>query len=122
MLTRRLRTPAKAQAFSLICIVVSTLFLAGTLAPPVRAASTIHVPQDYLTIQMAINAASPGDTIIVNSATYQENLVIGKSLNLTGVSASSTIINGTNSGPGITIANTTSVIVSGFTIRGTGFY
>ncbi|HZM20364.1 MAG TPA: hypothetical protein VFC02_01405, partial [Anaerolineales bacterium] len=46
-----------------------------------RAASLI-VPDNYPTIQEAINAASPGDTIIVRSGTYPENLTLNKSVTL----------------------------------------
>lgn len=42
----------------------------------------IQVPQDYKTIQEAINAAVPGSTIVVNFGTYQENLKIRKPLHL----------------------------------------
>ena len=40
--------------------------------------------QHYKTIQAAINAASNGDTIIVNSGTYPENVVVNKTLTLQG--------------------------------------
>lgn len=42
----------------------------------------IHVPGHYSTIQAAIGAAKPGDTIIVAAGTYTETIVINKA-NLT---------------------------------------
>lgn len=47
--------------------------------------NTIDVPGDYATIQEAINAASSGDTILVQPDTYPENILINKSLTLQGI-------------------------------------
>lgn len=41
---------------------------------------TIYVPDDYPTIQLAINNSSPGDTIIVRDGTYEENIMVNKPL------------------------------------------
>ncbi len=38
--------------------------------------STIYVPDDYPTIQQAVNASSPGYTIIVRDGVYTENVVV----------------------------------------------
>jgi pectin methylesterase-like acyl-CoA thioesterase len=43
---------------------------------------TVYVPDDYPTIQATVNAASPGDTIIVYPGTYTENVDVNKSLTI----------------------------------------
>ena len=52
----------------------------------------IHVPADYGTIQAAINAANPGDNIIVAAGNYTEQLTINKSLDLIGAGEATTTI------------------------------
>jgi parallel beta-helix repeat protein len=82
--------------------------------------NTLLVPQNYATIQQAVNAANPGDTIIVSpspSGTYAGNITISKSLILMGVSTKSVIINASNVGPGITIYATSKVTVSQLTVQ-----
>src|SRR4029077_19458484 len=79
--------------------------------------STLLVPQDYLTIQLAINAASPGDTVMVSAGVYNGNITIGKSLILMGVSATSVIVNASNLAPGITVNATSAVSISQLTIE-----
>jgi len=53
-------------------------------------------PGNYTTIQSAINAASPGDTVFVydDSSPYLETLVIPTSLSLIGENKQTTIIDG----------------------------
>jgi parallel beta-helix repeat protein len=49
------------------------------LAGKVEASpATIYVPDNYPTIQAAVNAADPGDTIIVRDGTYAENVDVDK--------------------------------------------
>ncbi|HET7405367.1 MAG TPA: NosD domain-containing protein [Candidatus Bathyarchaeia archaeon] len=78
----------------------------------------IQVPRDYGTIQAAVNAASPGDTIVVSASgsPYAGNITISKSLTLMGASPSSTVIDAGNIGPGVLINATSDVQVSGFKI------
>ena len=53
------------------------LLLALVVSTPVTAATEIHVPGDYATIQEAVDAANPGDSIIVHPGIYYQSVVIG---------------------------------------------
>src|SRR4029077_16666880 len=77
----------------------------------------IHVPFDYSTIQAAVNASNPGDTILVAAATYNETVTVSKSLSVIGAGSSSTIIDARGVGPGVNITGASGVTISGFTIR-----
>lgn len=83
------------------------------------SAKTITVSQDdtgdYVKIQDAIDNATVGDTVFVKNGTYYEDLIIDKSLNLTGESKDGTIINGTKKDYTVIINNNWTNI-SGFEI------
>jgi len=49
----------------------------------IPSSAILYVPDDYLTIQAAIDNASAGDTIIVRDGTYIENIDVDKSLTIT---------------------------------------
>lgn len=72
------RVPSAVVAYALS---TGFVFAAGS----VRAAE-IAVPEDYSSIEKAINAASPGDTIKVHPGLYKEQITISKDLTLKGVS------------------------------------
>ncbi len=93
----------------------------------VQAATRI-VPDAYPTIQAAIDAASPGDTILVRPGTYVENLTLDKSIVLTAEffdpqdpTHNTTIIDGGASGQAHTIVIPAGVspmpTIRGFVIR-----
>lgn len=65
--------------------------------------ATLVVPNDYPTIQAAINAANPGDTIVVRAGTYEENLNITKSVTISGTGVDSVILQPKVTGYGIGI-------------------
>ena len=68
-----------------VALLVLGLFeITFKFTPAVGEGSTIYVPSQYSTIQAAINAASPGDTIYVYNGTYDEQVVINKTLTLQG--------------------------------------
>jgi len=127
----------KTRKTLLTLLAISLLFLlhlqnqtihiqvAKAAEPNGNSPSTIYVPDNYSTIQEAINAASPGDTIIVGEGTYYENLVV----NVSGIvlrsemGAEKTIIDGNSTGTVVEIS-ADNVTIEGFTIRGgnTGLY
>ena len=80
---------------------------------------TIVVPNDYPTIQSAIDAAQGGAVIYVKSGIYHENLKVNKSISLIGENRDSTVIDG-NSSEGYRAPcriKSDNVTVSGFTLR-----
>ncbi|MEJ2240849.1 MAG: NosD domain-containing protein [Candidatus Bathyarchaeota archaeon] len=79
------------------------------------APKTIVVPDNFSTIQDAIDNAVEGDTIFVKTGVYDEILQIEKSLSLVGENQETTIINGHNRGPVVYI-HKDEVNISNFTI------
>jgi parallel beta-helix repeat protein len=78
--------------------------------------SVIRVPQDYLTIQAAINAANSGDTIQVAAGTYYENILLNKTVTLVGESMETTIIDGSE-GERAVLVTANNATVKGFKIQ-----
>jgi hypothetical protein len=68
------------------------------LAPDARGAVLTVCPSgcDHATIQEAIDAASPNDTIQIAAGTYYENLTIDKDLTVEGAGEGATFIDGSN--------------------------
>ena len=99
----------------------SFIDILGPVAPCQGASYTVEKngSQDFTHIQWAIDNASAGDTILVFNGTYNENLIIDKSITLKGNASSGTKIRGSGRGDVIYI-NASWVNVSGFNIRNSG--
>ena len=99
-------------------IFLSLSFFVSVKTEHVSAVSStiIKVPDDYGTIQEAINASALGDIIYVYNGTYHEHLEINKSVSLVGQSPDITIIDGDGLGTIVHVSEE-NVSVSGFTIR-----
>ena len=101
----------KRNSFSAAILVLLLFSCAAELCFIKKArAETITVPDDYSTIQDAINAAAEGDTIFVKKGTYQiptnQTLTIHKSISLIGEDTENTIIS-LNPGYNVTYILTT---------------
>lgn len=80
----------------------------------------------YKTIGAAVTAAHAGDTINVAIGTYDEDVVIGKSLTLIGANEAATVINATGKSNGVYVdgidyPGLTDVTVTGFTIENANY-
>jgi parallel beta-helix repeat protein len=99
-------------------IAALTLTVGIALAIPALA-KTIEVPKDYQTIQAAINAAQPGDLILIAPGIYKENLTIRKSIELRGADVG-VIVDGSRARntPTILIQRTRDVVIQNLEITG----
>lgn len=100
--------------------ILLAVLLIGTFAVTLKPADassetgTITVPDDYQKIQETVNAANPGDTIVVKAGTYNEEYVdLDKPVYLFGDNQKSVIIYHSSLGFAITTNN---VHLAGFTI------
>lgn len=87
------------------------------------SAATIYVPDDYATIQEAVDAANAGDTIIVRDGTYRENIDVKKRLTLKSEKGSENCIVQA-AGPDDHVFNVSAdhVEISGFSVEGANDY
>ncbi len=105
-------------------LVIMMLLLA---VQSLTSAAVLNVPDQYVTIQLAINDANEGDTIIVGPGTYRENINFrGKNIVLTSTNpddseiVAATIIQGYGPSSVVTFdsGETSDAVITGFTVSG----
>lgn len=98
------------------------------------AAATIHVPREHKTIQAAIDAARPGDMVLVEPGTYRERIQLKEKVTLKSAGddakgriglkrAEDTVIEGEGretKGPGVIMAE--GAVLDGFTVTKIGLF
>jgi parallel beta-helix repeat protein len=104
----------------LVFAILVVLFLLSSSEEVNVTGDTIEVPEHYPSIQEAVDAANPGDTIYVNNGTYREKININKTISLIGENKETTIITGKRLSDGILIT-ADYVNVSGFKIENVGY-
>lgn len=99
----------------ILCFFALSLFLCSTIA----FGATIHVPEDYSTIQAAIDAADPGDTIEVADGIYAENVDVYKQVTIRSENGyNSTTVVAVNSDDDVFEVVADYVAIEGFTCYG----
>jgi nitrous oxidase accessory protein len=103
--------------------IILLLTLTIGVSSPAAAGTLMVDPSgegDYTEIQAAIDAANPGDTILLKSGTYEENLQVDKELKIWSDSRNpgDTIIRAADPAKNVVEINTGRVTFSGFGING----
>jgi parallel beta-helix repeat protein len=97
-------------AILVICALVLTFGIAN-------AADTHYVPDNYAKIQLAVNNANAGDTIIVRDDTYTENVVVSKSLTIQSENGSANCVVNALDNYRVFEVTQDYVNISGFTVQ-----
>ena len=103
---------------------VALIFVFLIFSSSIASANEITVGDnpdaDFTSIQAAINAASPGDKIIVKPGTYVENISINKNMTIVSESGnpSNTIVQSAKGSEDIFSVWTNGVSIKGFSIKG----
>ena len=112
-------------SIEIVCLVITAGFVGFITSEPevVSAANIWYIgsgPGNFSTrINDGIMWASAGDTVYVHSGTYYENVVVDKTINLTGENRDTTVINASGIGSAVYISADW-VNITGFTTMGSG--
>ena len=82
----------KTLALLLVIVFVASVVIFHPVTVKASSSRTITVPDDYPTIQAAIDNASAGDTILVRSGNYNQSLTINKTISLIGENQQTTTL------------------------------
>lgn len=98
------------------------VFILLAIDPPGKRlhAATVHVPDDYRTVQEAVNKAEPGDFVIVGDGEYPENVIVKKPVVLKSANgpSKSVIKAARETEPTVKLKEVDGATVAGFTLTG----
>ncbi|OLC58801.1 MAG: hypothetical protein AUH85_00150 [Chloroflexi bacterium 13_1_40CM_4_68_4] len=109
------------RALALLVAAGSVAFAVGAVAPDALA-TTINVPEQYTTIQAAIDAAPAGAVIRLRAGTYRESLEIAKPLAIVGAPGRGSTVDAGDAPAVIFVHDTRRVRLEGLSVVGTGDY
>ncbi len=99
--------------------IIALLLVSTVLIVSVNAAElNVGSGAQYKSITEAVNAAQPGDTIIVSQGTYSENVVVTKSVTIKAASPGSTTVTAANAATDVFHVRGQNVRIEGLTITG----
>ena len=106
-----------------LTLIMALLFSGVALTRFIRTtqARTIIVPNDYSTIQAAIDYASTGDTVFVRKGIYNETLIVNKAISLIGEDRDNTIINAQKAKCQVVLLQGNDITVANFTLGNNGY-
>ena len=123
---RKNHTIKKTLVFGIIILFISSGIIPIAISDTNSYGKTIYVDDDggadYIRIQDAIDNATDGDTVYVFEGIYYENIVVNKTINLTGENRlpwNTSVIDGDGSGDTVHLS-VDRVNISGFTIKNSG--
>jgi len=108
---------SKLVSKSLLFAAVALIVLATLVVPASAAELTVGTDGQYKTIQQAVNAAKPGDTVSIAPGTYTENVVVDKSLTITAASGRPTV-RAADASKDVFLLTSPGVRINGLTITG----
>jgi len=104
----------KLVSNSLLFAAVALILCAALAVPASAATLTVGAGGQFKTIQQAVDAAKPGDTVLVAPGTYTENVVVSKPLTITG----NATVNAADSSKDVFLITSPGVHIDGLTISG----
>jgi parallel beta-helix repeat protein len=112
----------KVLVLFLTAILLGLYTVTPSLLDAKAQAVEVWVPDDYPTIQGAINGVENGSIIHIRSGVYTENVRLNKSVNLIGENADTTIIDGNYAANVIDISNIVGIglEIQNLTVRNAG--
>jgi parallel beta-helix repeat protein len=100
--------------FTIFTVVIAVVALNVSMG--CASASPIYVPDNYSTIQEAVDHATPGETIIVRDEVYTENVIIDRRLTIRSENGSSNAVVDAHTGDNGFAVLVDWVNISGFTV------